>query len=136
MGFSTKSAAFCAIALGLAIGSSGCAYENTLRAEKAKTRLVGLSELELETCLGPPDKEATKGTTRLLSYNAPGGSTVNLSVPIVNGAGLSMAGYCRAIFRLENDRVTNVTYTGDGDPLEGENSACGSLVRACLSGRG
>jgi hypothetical protein len=46
-----------------------------------------------------------------------------------------MAGYCRAIFRLENDRVTNVTYTGDGDPLEGENSACGSLVRACLSGR-
>ena len=47
-----------------------------------------------------------------------------------------MAGYCRTTFRLENGRVASVSYTGDSDPLEGENSACGSLMRACLSGRG
>ena len=62
--------------------------------------------------------------------------TVNLSIPIVNGIGVSMAGYCRTTFRLENGRVASVSYTGDSDPLEGENSACGSHMRACLSGRG
>jgi hypothetical protein len=45
MGFSTKSAVLLVLALGLAIGSSGCAYENTLMAEQAKTSLVGMSEL-------------------------------------------------------------------------------------------
>jgi hypothetical protein len=115
------------------MGSSGCAYENTLMAARAKTSLVGLSELELETCLGIPDKEATKGKTTLLSYNATSARTVNLSIPIVNGVGVSIVGYCRATFRLENGRVAGVSYTGDGNPFEGRNSACGSLMRACLS---
>jgi hypothetical protein len=136
MGFSTKSAVLLVLALGLAIGSSGCAYESTLMAEQAKTSLVGMSELDLETCLGLPDKEATKGRTTLLSYNATSARTVNLSIPIVNGVGVSVAGYCRATFRLENGRVASVSYTGDGDPLEGENSACGALTRSCLARRG
>jgi hypothetical protein len=75
--------------------ADGCAGED---------ELVGLSELELETCLGLPDKEATKGKTTLLSYNATSARTVNLSIPIVNGIGVSLAAYCRAIFRLENGR--------------------------------
>jgi hypothetical protein len=136
MYFSTKSQVFLAIALSLAVSSSGCAYENTLMAARAKTSLVGRSELELETCLGLPDKEATKGKTTLLSYNATSARTVNLSIPIVNGVGMSIVGYCRATFRLENGRVAGVSYTGDGNPFEGRNSACGALMRACLSPRG
>jgi hypothetical protein len=134
--FSTKSRVLLAIALGLAITSSGCCYENTFKAEQARTSLVGMSELELESCVGLPDKEATKGKTTLLVYNAPNATTINLSVPIVSGLGVSMAGYCRATFRLENGQVTSVAYNGDSDPLEGEDSACGALVRACRSGRG
>jgi hypothetical protein len=136
MDLSKKSVVFLVLAAGVAIGSSGCAYENTLRAARAKTSLVGMSELELETCLGLPDKEATKGRTTLLSYNATSARTVNLSIPIVNGVGMSIAGYCRATFRLEGGRVASLSYTGDGNPLEGENSACGSMMRACLSRRG
>ena len=132
--FSTKSRVLLAIALGLAITSSGCGYENTFKAEQARTSLVGMSELE--SCVGLPDKEATKGKTTLLVYNAPNATTINLSVPIVSGLGVSMAGYCRATFRLENGQVTSVAYNGDSDPLEGEDSACGALVRACRSGRG
>jgi hypothetical protein len=131
MDFFAKSRVYLAIALALAISSSGCGYENTLKAEQARTSLVGMSELELESCVGLPDKEATKGKTTLLVYNAPNATTLNLSVPIVNGVGVSMAGYCRATFRLENGAVTSVTYNGDSDPLEGEDSACGALVRAC-----
>jgi hypothetical protein len=134
--FSTKSRVLLAIALGLAISSSGCGYQNTFKAEQARTSLVGMSELELESCVGLPDKEATKGKTTLLVYNAPNATTINLSVPIVSGLGVSMAGYCRATFRLENGQVTSVAYNGDSDPLEGEDSACGALVRACRSGRG
>ena len=136
MHFGAKSLSFLGIALGLAAGSSGCAYENTVMAARAKKNLVGKSELELETCLGLPDKQATTGKTTLLSYNAPSARTVNLSIPIVNGIGVSIAGYCRATFRLENGRVTGLTYTGDGDPFEGRNSACGALMRACLSRSG
>src|ERR1700722_6862714 len=106
--FSTRSTAFLAIALGLAITSSGCAYENTLMAAQAKTGLVGMSELDLETCLGLPDKEATKGKTALLSYDATSARTVNLSIPIVNGIEVSLAGHCRATFRLEKGRVAGV----------------------------
>ena len=105
-------------------------------AEQAKTSLVGMSEFDLETCLGLPDKEATNGRTTLLSYNATSARTVNLSIPIVNGVGVSVAAYCRATFRLEKGRVASVSYTGDGDPLEGENNACGALMRACLARRG
>jgi len=104
-------------------------------AERAKTSHVGMSELDVETCLGLPDKEATKGKTTLLSYNATSARTVNLSIPIINGIGVSVAGYCRATFTLENGRVAGVTYTGDGDPLVGENNACGGLMRACLAQR-
>ena len=92
-------------------------------------------ELDLETCLGLPDKEATSGKTTLLSYNATSARTVNLSIPIVNGIGASVAGYCRATFRLEKGRVASVSYTGDGDPLVGENNACG-LMRTCIARRG
>jgi hypothetical protein len=134
MDFCAKSPAF--VAVGLVVGLSGCAYENSLRAERAKTSLVGMSELELETCLGLPDKKATTGKTTLLSYNTTSARTVNLSIPIINGIGLSTQGWCRTTFRLENGRVAGVTYTGDNDPLEGPNSACGSLMRACLSRRG
>jgi hypothetical protein len=133
MDFSVKSMAFRAIALALVMGSSGCAYENTLIAEQAKSSLVGKSEQELEACLGIPDKEATKGKTTILSYNAPNATTLNLSIPIINGIGVSMAGYCRATFKVENGRVVGVAYNGDSDPLEGQNSACGALERACLS---
>jgi hypothetical protein len=84
--FSTKSRVLLAIALGLAISSSGCGYQNTFKAEQARTSLVGMSELELESCVGLPDKEATKGKTTLLVYNAPNATTINLSVPIVNGS--------------------------------------------------
>jgi hypothetical protein len=136
MNFCAKSPAFLAIAVGLVIGSSGCAYENTLMAEQAKTRLVGKSELELETCLGLPDKKATTGKTTLLSYSAISARTVGVSIPIINGIGVSIQGNCRATFRLENGRVAGVTYTCDSDPFEGPNSTCGSLMRACLSRRG
>jgi hypothetical protein len=100
---------FLMLATGIAIGVSGCAYEKSLRAERAKTSLVGMPELDLETCLGLPDKEATKGKTTLLSYNATSARTVNLSIPIVNGVGVSIAGTCRATFRLENGRVASVS---------------------------
>jgi hypothetical protein len=75
MNFCTKSRVLLAIALGLAVTSSGCGYENTFKAEQAKTSLVGMSELELESCVGLPDKEATKGKTTLLVYNAPNATT-------------------------------------------------------------
>ena len=39
MGFSEKSAVLVVLALVVAVGSTGCAYETTLMAEQAKTSL-------------------------------------------------------------------------------------------------
>jgi len=109
---------------------SSCASMQT--AEIAKTSLVGLSELELETCLGLPDQKLTKGKTTLFTYAASASRTLSLSVPIVNGIGMSFGGYCRATFRLENGHVTEVNYSGDTSTYEGKDSVCAPIVHACV----
>jgi hypothetical protein len=114
---------------------AGCATEDSFMAERARTTLIGKSEMDLETCLGLPDKEATRGKTTLLLYSAVSTRTLNLSIPIVNGVGMSFTGSCRATIRLENGRVTQVNYGGDADRLDGPDGVCGQIVRACVGQR-
>lgn len=115
-----------------AIALSGCAYDETNIAESARTRLVGMSELDLEACLGIPDHTVTKGKTSLFTYSSTDARTLNLSIPIVNGVGMSVSGNCHATIRLENGLVTSVAYAGDSYGFEGPDSACAPIVRGCV----
>jgi hypothetical protein len=115
-----------------AISLSGCADDETMIAQTARTSLVGMSELNLETCLGIPDHTVTQGKTTLFTYTSTAARTLNLSIPVVNGIGVSFGGNCRATFRLDNGHVTSVTYGGDSYGFEGPDSACAPIVRGCV----
>ncbi len=107
-----------------AMSLNGCASDEAM--------IVGMSELNLETCLGIPDHTVTQGKTTLFTYTSTAARTLNISVPVVNGIGVSFSGNCRATFRLDNGRVTSVGYGGDTYGFEGPDSACAAIVRGCV----
>lgn len=116
---------------------AGCARnsDDVDIAKAARTSLLGMSQLQLESCLGLPDQKLTSGKTTLLMYNANSTHSLSLTVPIINFVGASFNGYCHATFRMEKDRVVAVHYSGDtDDPLGGgKDAVCAPIVRSCFA---
>ncbi len=116
---------------------AGCAWnsDDVDIAKAARTSLLGMSQLQLESCLGLPDQKLTSGKTTLLMYNANSTHSLSLTVPIINFVGASFNGYCHATFRMEKDRVVAVHYSGDtDDPLGGgKDAVCAPIVRSCFA---
>jgi hypothetical protein len=119
-------------AASFALAACATATQDAEVAKSAKTRLIGLSELQLETCLGLPDQKLTKGKTTLFTYNANSASNLSISAPIVSGVGVAFAGYCHATFRLESGRVTEIHYSGQTDDMGNKDAVCGPIVRSCV----
>ncbi|MBE7212571.1 MAG: hypothetical protein INR65_16250 [Gluconacetobacter diazotrophicus] len=111
----------------------GCAANDARIADNARTRLIGLSEVELESCLGVPDQHATFGGTDVLTYYATSSSSISYSIPIVGGLGFSNGGYCHATFRVDDGRVTRVMYSGEKNATGGANAYCVPIVRSCMA---
>jgi hypothetical protein len=111
---------------------AGCAEYDAEIVRTARTNLVGMSETDLEACLGLPDQKVTKAKTSIFTYFASPTRTVSLTVPLINVIGVSFAGYCHATFRLYNGRVTEIRYTGDTDSMGSKDSACAPIVRSCI----
>lgn len=109
---------------------------NSLIVSEAKTGLIGLSELDLETCLGLPDQKVTTGKTTIFTYNAASTRNLSLSVPIVNGVGLSFSGYCHATFRMDDGHVTSIRYSGAAGDLSPNETPCAPIVRSCIESPG
>ena len=111
----------------------GCAVQDSRIAHRAQHRLVGLSELELEACLGVPDQHSSFPGTDVLTYAATSSSSTSYSVPIVGGLGLSNGGYCHATFRVDAGVVTNVLYSGEKNATLAPDAYCAPIVRTCLA---
>jgi hypothetical protein len=107
----------------------GCAAIDERTAETAKVDLVGMSALDVQTCLGLPDQRLVTGKTTLLTYFANSTRTFGMSAGLVS---LSFGGYCHATVRIEQDRVTGVTFSGDTSSLMSHDAACAPIVRSCL----
>ncbi len=110
-----------------------CAVQDSRLAERAQKRLVGLSEVDLESCLGVPDQHASFGSTDVLTYYATSSSSTSYSVPIVGGLGLSNGGYCHATFRVDEGHVSRLLYSGEKNATLAPNSYCAPIVRTCLA---
>ncbi len=110
-----------------------CAVQDSRLAERAQTRLVGLSEVDLESCLGVPDQHASFGSTDVLTYYATSSSSTSYAVPIVGGLGLSNGGYCHATFRVDEGRVSRLLYSGEKNATLAPSSYCAPIVRTCLA---
>jgi hypothetical protein len=114
------------------VSLTGCAEHEAELARTAQINLMGVSQTYLEACLGLPDQKVTDGKTTIFTYFANPTRTVNLSVPVFNTIGVSLAGYCHATFRLYKGHVMEVRYTGDTDTMGSKDSACAPIIRSCM----
>lgn len=123
---------FCPICL-LPLLLTACAVKDSHIAHDAQTRLLGMSEVNLESCLGVPDQHSKFGTTDILTYNATSTSSDNYSLPVVGGLGFSNGGYCHATFQLKNGRVTQILYSGEKNATGAPDAYCAPILRTCLT---
>ena len=112
---------------------SACAVVDSHQAELARSRLVGLSEVDLESCIGAPDQHASFGSTDVLTYYASSTNSINWTVPIVGGLGVNNGGYCHATFQVVDGRVIRVLYSGEKNALLAPDAFCAPIIRTCLA---
>jgi hypothetical protein len=93
---------------------------------------MGLSEVDLESCLGVPDQHASFGNTDILTYYATSTSSISMTVPIVGGPGFSFGGYCHATFQVKDNRVTQIIYSGEKNATLAPDAYCAPIMRTCL----
>jgi hypothetical protein len=112
---------------------SACAVKDSHLAELAQSRLVGISEVALESCIGAPDEHASFGNTDVLTYYASSTNNINWTVPIVGGLAGSNGGYCHATFQVVGGRVVRALYSGEKDAPLAPDAFCAPIVRTCLA---
>ena len=111
---------------------AGCSVNDSRIANAARTRLMGMSEVDLQSCLGAPDERASVGNTDILTYYATSTSNDSLSLPIVGGVGFSFGGYCHATFQLKDSQVTQILYSGEKNATLAPDAYCAPILRTCL----
>ncbi len=112
---------------------SACAIKDSHIARDARTRLIGMSEVDLEACIGVPDQHSTFGKTDILTYYATSTSGDSYSIPIIGGMSFSNGGYCHATFRVSNGRVTQILYSGEKNATGAPDAYCAPIVRTCMA---
>jgi hypothetical protein len=120
------------IALAALLAVSACAVQDSHIAQAAQRRLLGFSEVDLESCLGVPDARAHFGNTDILSYYATSASSTNYTIPLIGGIGFSNGGYCHATFKVVADRVTQILYSGEKNATLAPDAYCAPILRTCM----
>ena len=98
-------------------------------------KLLGMSAEDLQTCVGLPDQRITIGkNVQILTYDvsSPTSGGISLTVPFLGGISFSGGGYCHVTFKIQNNAVTEVRYSGDKDEIGAPDSVCAPVVSACL----
>jgi hypothetical protein len=118
----------------LAVCLASCAISDSHTAKQARTSLVGLSEVDLESCIGTPDHKDKFGATEILTYNGASTSTggVSLNLPILGTLNVAGGGYCHMTVRVDDGRATQIRYSGETDATFGPDAYCAPIVRECL----
>jgi hypothetical protein len=112
----------------------GCTFYSSHEAHKAQNAMIGMSDYELQSCVGAPDEKSQVGDAEILTYYATTTNNgVNLTVPIIGGGvSLTGSGYCHATFTLNGGKVTKVQYTGNNSQLAAPQSIYAPIVKACI----
>jgi hypothetical protein len=112
---------------------TACAVEDSHIAHQAQTKHIGMTEVDLESCLGVPDQHSTFGTTDVLTYYATSTSADSWSVPLIGGFSLSNGAYCHATFQVKNGHVTQILYSGEKNATLAPDAYCAPIMRTCLA---
>ncbi|MFC0406781.1 hypothetical protein [Roseomonas elaeocarpi] len=119
----------------IAASLAGCAFEDARTAARAPSALIGMSELDLQTCLGNPNSSASFGSSKVLTYNSASTSSggITLTLPLVGGITITGNGYCHVVVRLDGERVSKVRFVGETDEPGAPNAWCAPIVRSCVA---
>ncbi|WP_308721470.1 hypothetical protein [Komagataeibacter xylinus] len=123
-------------------GLSGCGYTDSRAAHRAQMTMIGMNSTDVQSCVGIPDKtKKISDAVQIFEYSRtlnipstndstliPLQSVVNLTETTLGGAGKT----CIADIRFENDRVTQVHYSGDDDEMMGTDGVCSIVTRGCV----
>jgi hypothetical protein len=112
---------------------TACAVQDSRIAHEAETRLMGMAEVDLESCLGVPDQHSTFGNTDVLTYYATSTSSDSWSIPVIGGFSFSNGAYCHATFQLRDGRVTQILYSGEKNATLAPDAYCAPIMRTCLA---
>jgi hypothetical protein len=112
---------------------AACAVEDSRTAHVAQTQMVGMSQVDLESCLGAPDQHATFGDVDVLTYYTTSSSSMNYSIPVIGGLGFSNGGNCHATFDLKDGHVVRVLYSGEKNAFAAKDAYCAPILNTCLS---
>ncbi len=112
---------------------SSCAVHDSHIAHDAETRLLGMAEVDLESCLGVPDQHSTFGNTDILTYYATSTSSDSWSIPVIGGFSFSNGAYCHATFQVRDGRVTQILYSGEKNATMAPDAYCAPIVRTCVA---
>lgn len=139
------SRAKCLLLVGLLSPLSGCGYYSSHLAHKAQSTMIGMTEVDMQACVGIPDKSkvidkhvtiyeyqrgrniAAAATSTLIPVQ----SVQNIFSDMGGGDGKS----CVADFRVVDGKVQDVYYSGDNDMLIGTDGVCATVVRGCIRRR-
>ncbi|ATU71486.1 hypothetical protein SXCC_01438 [Gluconacetobacter sp. SXCC-1] len=124
------------------MGLSGCGYTDSRAAHRAQMTMIGIDSQDVQTCVGIPDKiKKISDNVQIFEYSRtlnipstndsalfPLQSLVNLTETALGGAGKT----CITDIRFENDRVTDVHYSGDDDEIIGTDGVCSIVTRGCV----
>jgi hypothetical protein len=111
---------------------AACAIADSHTAHMAQTRLVGMSEVDLESCLGVPDQHASFGDVDVLTYYTSSSSSTGYSIPVVGGLSFSNGGNCHATFDMKDKHVVRVLYSGEKNALAATDAFCAPILKTCL----
>jgi hypothetical protein len=111
---------------------TACAVQDSRIAHEAQNRLIGMSEVDLESCLGVPDQHASFGTTDVLTYYATSTSSDSFSLPVVGGLGFTNGAYCHATFQVKDGRVAQILYSGEKNATGAPDAYCAPILRTCM----
>jgi hypothetical protein len=120
----------------LSLAVTACSVADSNISQHARTSLVGLSELQLESCLGVPDQHSTFGPTDLLTWDSTSssGDGISFTLPVIGGGvSLSGGGYCHLTARVEYGVTRIIRYSGQTSAIGSPDSYCAPIVRSCLS---
>lgn len=110
-----------------------CAVTDSHIARDAQSRLMGMSEVDLESCLGVPDQHSSFGNTDVLTYYATSTSNDSYSIPIIGGMSFANGGYCHATFQLKDGHVTQILYSGEKNATGAPDAYCAPILRTCMA---
>ena len=125
------------ILIGALFALTGCGYADSRMAHQAQVNMTGMSLADLQSCAGVPDKASKiDDRTQILTYSYKSDTSggIDVTLPLVGG-GYTLGGSgsnCNATFRVVDNKVASLFYSGNNDRPNGEDGVCAPIVRGCM----